>query len=231
MKSKDRISHVMVGALIAIVVAALIGAPIMNAMAGGLSAAIGSPESPALEQNETMANFYNGHVVYSEYEQGYFIGSPNGVPALGITPTISPTSDNKTLDTLYVLVPWWGPSSEPYLPAYDPSAYNITLDCAPANQTVTCFDHPLNIYVPGLGVVPLPGHDHLIGSVDNYQDIWWNVDVVLVFNQTAFPQTVYSTAGITSVSALIQAESMGMASMPIPTNIFLDFRVLPPMNT
>ncbi|MEM3852469.1 MAG: hypothetical protein QXP70_05655 [Methanomassiliicoccales archaeon] len=226
MRAKERLTQLLIVGLIIVVAVAFIVEPLAGVLAKAQNNTSGG--SPALEQNITMANFYDGHVIYSKYEQGYFIGSPDGVPQLGIKPTIYPNSSSSQEDSMYVLVPWWGPKSEPYLPAYDPSAYGISLDCDPANNTTTCFDHPLNLYVPGLGVVPLPGHDHLLPSTDNYRDIWWQVYVVLVFNQSAFPASPNSTAGITSMSALSQAENSGMASQPLPTNIFLNFQVLQP---
>ena len=41
--------------------------------------------------------------------------------------------------------------------------------CAPATRAV-CWDPPATLDVPGLGVVPLPGHDHLIGTTAGFPD-------------------------------------------------------------
>jgi hypothetical protein len=210
-------------------------------------------ESRALQQNETMLNFYRGHVVKSEYEQGYFVGSYPNFPELGVNPTIYPAPVYQ-IDTLYVLVPAWGCANDggglscglvnALAPAYNAS-FASQEQCAPATVEV-CFDHPATIGVPntllgggsGFTFVPLPGHDHLVASLDGHLNIWWQVLVVLVFNQNAWPGQMGPT-GITSVQnmtahpvvnsngavteSLTQALLDGDAYGPVVTNVFLDF--------
>jgi hypothetical protein len=190
------------------------------------------PQTPVLKMDIEMPVFYNGHVVPSFYENGYFTGSNVSynssygsqpllaMPELGTAPTTFPAA-KASIEPFYVLVPWWGPASAPYAPSYDPSAYGITEHCAPANIAV-CWDHPATINVPGLGVVPLPGHDHLVGTVAGHQDIWWNVVVVLVLNQTAWP-AANASSGIVSTADLAAAQTAGTASADLPTNVFLNF--------
>jgi hypothetical protein len=205
-----------------------------------LSTPSGGGESPLLEQSEMMPAFLSGHVVNTVYEQGFFVGtylghnSTYGMEPLAATASIgvnatylpAPKSD---IRTLWVLVPWWGPASAPYDPAYNPAAYGIQLHCAPASVAV-CFDHPATINVPGLGVVPLPGHDHLISTVADDRTVWWNVAVDLVFNQSVWPD-LNATHGITSLGALVHYQSTGVVSADLQTDLFLNFRVLPQVAT
>jgi hypothetical protein len=195
-----------------------------------------SHPSPLLKMLETMPSFLGGRVVQTDYQQGYYVGTTAsfnsafgpeplfGPAAVGTAPTTYPAARN-TIEPFYVLVPWWGPGSTPYAPAYDPGAYGIQLHCAPANVQV-CWDHPATIVVPGLGTVPLPGHDHLIGTTAGHKDTWWNVVVVLVTNASAWPQiSVFGNSGIVSVGDLRAAQAVGDASADLPTNVFLNFSV------
>jgi hypothetical protein len=201
---------------------------------------MGTGESPLLEQAAMMPAFLSGHVVNTVYEQGYFVGTYLGAnstfgmeplaatPSIGVNATYLP-APKADIRTLWVLVPWWGPSSAPYDPAYDPGAYGIQLHCAPASVSV-CYDHPATINVPGLGVVPLPGHDHLISTTAQDRDIWWNVAVDLVYNQSVFPN-YNGTFGINSLTALLHYQALGVVSPDLNTNLFLNFRVLPQVAT
>jgi len=200
--------------------------------AGTHVAPLPQSRSPSLKMDIEMPVFYNGAVLPSFYEQGYFTGSNVSynssygsqpllaMPELGTAPTTFPAA-KADIAPFYVLVPWWGPASAPYDPAYNPAAYGIQEHCAPANIAV-CWDHPATINVPGLGVVPLPGHDHLVGTVANHRDIWWNVVVVLVLNQTAWPAW-NASSGIVSTADLAAAQTAGTASADLPTNVFLNF--------
>jgi hypothetical protein len=211
-------------------------------MVSGLSAAAGSPVSGVsasgpLRMSENMPAFYDGKVVQTVYEQGYFVGSNatynssygpeplQAQAAIGVNPTVYPSAQDQGA-TLWVLVPWWGPASAPYAPAYNPAAYGIQEACAPADIQI-CYDHPATISVPGLGVVPLPGHDHLINFLASGDDIWWNVAVDLIYNQSAWPtQTAHGWTGITSLAGLEAAQKAHVSSKDLPTNVFLNFRVV-----
>jgi hypothetical protein len=211
-------------------------------MISGLSTAAGYPSSAVtasgpLRMSETMPAWYDGHIVQTVYEQGYFVGTKatynstygpeplQGQAAVGVNPSTYPSPTHKGA-TLWVLVPWWGPSGSPYAPAYDPATYGIQEQCAPANIQI-CYDHPATIYVPGLGVVPLPGHDHLLGFQASGTDIWWNVAVDLIYNQSAWPtMTAHGATGITSLAKLQAAQLAGTSSNDLPTNVFLNFKVV-----
>jgi hypothetical protein len=191
------------------------------------------PSTHAVYTQESMPAFQSGKVVDTIYQQGYFVGNLSYNSSFGTEPLmaqpevgtagIASPAPWSLIEPFIVLVPWWGPAKTPYAPAYDPSAYGIQLDCAPASVAV-CWDHPPTISVPGLGVVPLPGHDHLIGSSPTHQDIWWNLEVVLVLNASVFPNFA-GTHGINSVSMLKAAEADGLASAELPTNVFFNFVV------
>jgi hypothetical protein len=245
----------------AIVVSTILVVGFLTAIAaGGRGPATTAKESNSLEQNETMPNFYEGQVVQSEYENGFFVGSPSpsnfpsgqGQTLLGVAPTVLPTTPDK-IEDFYVLVPSWGCATSgggiscglvsALAPAYA-AAFAANETCLPATIQ-TCWDHPSSIGVPnsllggttGFTVVPLPGHDHLIETLESFQDVWWNIMVVLVFNQTAWPDAA-ATHGITSVTnlttspvtsggfvteSLTQAELNGDVFGPVITNTFLDF--------
>jgi hypothetical protein len=193
-----------------------------------------------LSDAEQMPAFLNGSIVNTIYLQGNFVGTFNannstfgmepmaGQAAIGVTPNVYPTA-RATIQDFTVLVPWWGPASKPYAPAYNPTAYGITEMCAPAT-VATCWDHPATIDVPGLGVVPLPGHDHLIGTAAGHRDTWWTLKVVLVLNESYWPglRGVHQSNPITSFAALAAAQSIGAASATLGTNDFLNFAVAGP---
>jgi hypothetical protein len=218
-----------------VVAVVLLLLPATNAAAVASIGAGAPAESALLEASEMMPAFLNGHVVNTVYEQGYFVGTAlphnstfggeplSAIPSVGTNPTVFPSS-KISVDQLWILVPWWGPNTTPYLPAFDPAMYHIQMHCAPATVAV-CWDHPATIRVPGLGIVPLPGHDHLIASQDMNKDIWWQVLVDLVTNQSVWPNLA-ATSGITSLTALRTAQSAGQVSADLPTDLFLDFRVL-----
>src|SRR5580693_1323560 len=172
---------------------------------------------PQLNLSEQMPAFLNGSIVNTIYLQGNFVGTVNASnstfgmepmaaqAAVGVAPTVFPTT--ATIPIFTVLVPWWGPASAPYKPAYDPTAYGIREMCAPATVAV-CWDHPATINVPGLGTVPLPGHDHLIGTANGNVDTWWNLKVVLVYNESYWPGLAgnHQSNPITSIAALRVAQ-------------------------
>lgn len=193
------------------------------------------PAHPLLSHAEQMPAFLNGTIVNTIYLQGDFVGTINatnstfgmepmaGQPAIGVTPNAYPTNP-ANINPFIAMVPWWGPASAPYAPAYNPAAYGIQLMCAPESIAL-CYDHPPTIQVPGLGTVPLPGHDHLITTFAGHTDTWWSLIVVLVTNSSVFPD-LNGTHGITSLAALQAAELAGQASAELDTNTYLNFEVV-----
>jgi hypothetical protein len=193
-----------------------------------------------LNASEQMPAFLNGSIVNTIYLQGNFVGTVNasnstfgmepmvGQPAIGVTPNVYPTA-RANIPDFTVLVPWWGPSTAPYDPAYHPTKYGIREMCAPATIAV-CWDHPATIQVPGLGTVPLPGHDHLIGTAAGNHDAWWNLKVALVLDQNYWPglHGTHQSHPITSIALLTAAQSAGAASATLGTNDFLNFAVATP---
>jgi hypothetical protein len=204
------------------------------ASSSGAYSQVQPPASPALQAAEQMPAFLNGNVVNTVYENGFFTDSNPGYntfygmqpllsqPGIGFPDIHDPIAPNQEPNFI-VLVPWWGPASAPYAPAYDPAAYGIQLMCAPESIAL-CYDHPATIDVPGLGVVPLPGHDHLISTAFHHTDTWWSLIVVLVTNASWFPNLA-GTHGITSLAALNAAQTAGAASADLNTNTYLNFEV------
>jgi hypothetical protein len=97
----------------------------------------------------------------------------------------------------------------------------------------TCTMHPktvdlgpvldqLNLVRPRAVVrVPTPNHSHIIDGA-NFGRIWWQIIVVLVTDQSVWPD-VDGTTGLNSVAALRAAQAAGKASGDIPSNFFLFF--------
>ena len=188
-------------------------------------------DAPTCGQIGESNGYYNGTNVDLLYSENYFCdanvssAASSGCEA-GAGPSATPsqtsaggsgTSLGNTThgDTLYIPVPLF---SNP-----------------PATQcvaTATCIDHPPTIdlsriaaALPGnpspssVSNVPIPAHDHVVGTRNNSLPEWWNVEVVA----TTDPST-FST--LTSVAAITAAENNHTA-IPVPTNAFLFFQVLP----
>ncbi len=98
--------------------------------------------------------------------------------------------------------------------------------------TATCIDHPPTIdlsriagALPGnpspssVDNVPIPAHDHVVGTRNSGQPEWWNVEVVATTDPATFA-TLTSTAAIT---AAVNAST----AIEAPTNASLFFQVLP----
>jgi hypothetical protein len=108
-----------------------------------------------------MPAFLNGSILNTIYLQGNLVGPVNatgstfrmepmaGQAAVGVSPTLYPTN-KANLPAFTVLVPWWGPSSAPYAPAYEPVMYGIREMCAPETVAV-CWDHPPRATLPESG--------------------------------------------------------------------------------
>jgi hypothetical protein len=67
--------------------------------------------------------------------------------------------------------------------------------------------------------VPIPAHDHVVGTRNNGLPEWWNVQVIATTSASTF-------ATLTSVSA-INAAVAGGTALSVPTNAFLFFQVMP----
>jgi hypothetical protein len=97
----------------------------------------------------------------------------------------------------------------------------------------TCTMHPTEIDLgPLLGklglvppnttlITPLVNHSHIL-DMDQQAAEWWQLEVVLVTDQSVWPDEEGKT-GITSLSKLRAAQKAGQASGDIPTNFFLFF--------
>jgi hypothetical protein len=237
--NRRRVASLASASVVGAFVAVMLAAPALGGLMGTAPLSVRASssffepgESAALEQNETMPNYIHGLIFGSEYEQNYFVGSNTTMePTVGTPANILPTNNINTIGEFYVLIPWWGPNATPYAPAYNLST---PTQCVPATVQ-TCFDHPATVDVPGLGIVPTPGHDHLLDGIHGFNLIWWKVTIVLVFHHSAWPG-VTGSQGITSdhnvsnpapfTESLDQAEHNGDAA-EFPSNFFLDFAVLP----
>ena len=223
MKFRNRISNRGLVVAFALFAAAFFVVGVMGAQAlVDSNAVIAAAETASLENNETMPNFFAGTVVQSEYEQGFFVGTPvsppggfpsgQAPPQLGVAPTVFP-QDPTDIPNFYVLVPAWGCDdlgggfSCGFVKALTP-AYAVSFapqEICPPATIQTCWDHPSTIGVPnallggttGFTTFPLPGHDHLIETLASFHDVWWKIIVVPVFNEQAWPNLA-GTHGITS---------------------------------
>ena len=185
-------------------------------------------DAPTCGQVGESYGYYNGTNVDLLYSEDYYCdqnvpshaatGCEVGAPESG---SPSPTSVNGTTlgntthqDTLYIPVPVFS----------NPPPTQCT-------ATATCIDHPETIDLSALagylGVadassldnVPIPAHDHVVGTRNGGLPEWWNVAVVATKDPATF-STLTSTAAITA------AIGAGTA-VEEPTNASLFFQVLP----
>ncbi len=187
--------------------------------------------APTCGQVGESNGYYNGTNVDLLYSENYYCdanvtsaatsGCEVGAAASGSPSANSAGNSGTTLgntthgDTLYIPVPLFAN--------------------APATQctaTATCIDHPPTIDLsrirtalpgpPAVGSVsniPIPAHDHVVGTRNSGLPEWWNVEVVATTSPATF-------ATLTSVSAINAAVSNATA-IEAPTNAFLFFQVLP----
>jgi hypothetical protein len=187
--------------------------------------------APTCGQVGESNGYYNGTNVDLLYSENYYCDANVSSAATsgcevgtGPSPTPSATSagnsgtslGNTTHgDTLYIPVPLFS----------DPPATQCT-------ATATCIDHPPTIdlsriagALPGnpppgsVSNVPIPAHDHVVGTRNNSLPEWWNVEVVATTSAATF-------STLTSVGGINAAITAGTA-ITAPTNAFLFFQVLP----
>ena len=186
-------------------------------------------DAPSCGQVGESYGYYNGTNVDLLYSENYYCdtavashaatGCEVGSGPSSANPT-APSPDGTSLgntthgDTLYIPVPLFAGSPPTQCVA-----------------TAVCIDHPPTIdlsaiagALPGspspqsLYDVPIPAHDHVVGTRNGGLPEWWNVKVVA----TTDPST-FST--LTSVSAINAAVSASEA-VEVPTNAYLFFQVL-----
>jgi len=187
-------------------------------------------DAPTCGQVGESYGYYNGTNVDLLYSENYYCdtavasnattGCEVGAAPSSGNPT-APSPDGTSLgntthgDTLYIPVPLFAG--------------------APPTQcvaTATCIDHPPTIdlsriagALPGnpapssLDNVPIPAHDHVVGTRNSGLPEWWNVQVIATTDPATF-------ATLTSVSA-IDAALAASKAISAPTNAYLFFQVLP----
>jgi hypothetical protein len=188
-------------------------------------------DAPTCGQVGESNGYYNGTNVDLLYSEDYYCdanvtsAATSGCEA-GAGPSATPSSTsagnsgtslgNTThTGTLYIAVPLFS----------NPPATQCT-------ATATCIDHPSTIdlsriagALPGhpspgsVSDVPIPAHNHIVGTRNNGQPEWWNVEVIA----TTSPSTFRT---LTSLSA-IQTALGNSSAIEAPTNAFLFFQVLP----
>ena len=185
-------------------------------------------DAPSCGQVGESYGYYNSTNVDLLYSENYYCdtavpsnaatGCEVGAPASGPNPT-APSPDGTSIgntthaDKLYIPVPLFAGAPQTQCTA-----------------TATCIDHPptidLSRIAGALGVgnpstldnVPIPAHDHVVGTRNAGLPEWWNVQVIA----TTDPAT-FST--LTSVSAINAAVTASKA-VSVPTNAYLFFQVL-----
>ena len=190
-------------------------------------------DAPTCGQVGESYGYYNGQNVDLLYSENYYCDTNVSSKAAtgceaGAGPSAVPSAtakDGTSLgntthsDPLYIPVP-------------------LGLKNPPPTQcvsTATCIDHPptidLSRLAGALGVsnasaldnVPVPLHNHVVGTRNNGLPEWWNVVVVADFN----PNTSVFTS-LTSVAAINNAMKADPNHIvEVPTNVFLMFQVLP----
>jgi hypothetical protein len=188
-------------------------------------------DAPTCGQVGESYGYYNGTNVDLLYSENYYCDANVTSQATtgcevgaGDSATPSATSSGGTgtslgntthADTLYIPIPLFA----------NPPATQCV-------GTATCIDHPPTVdlsriasALPGnpspssVSNVPIPAHDHVVGTRNSGLPEWWNVEVVATTSPAAF-------ATLTSVSAINAAVTAGTA-ITAPSNISLFFQVLP----
>ena len=185
-------------------------------------------DAPTCGQVGESYGYYNGNNVDLLYSENYYCdtnvhsNAATGCEA-GTGPSATPSTtsvDGTTLgntthaDTLYIPVPLFS----------NPPATQCT-------GTATCIDHPPTIdlsriasALPGsptpttLNNVPIPAHDHVVGTRNGALPEWWNVQVI----GTTDPATFNSLTSVAAINAAVAATK----AVSVPTNAFLFFQVL-----
>jgi hypothetical protein len=187
--------------------------------------------APSCGQVGESNGYYNGTNVDLLYSENYYCdanvssaatsGCEVGAPASG-SPSATSAGDSGTSlgntthgDTLYIPVPLFA----------NPPATQCT-------ATATCIDHPPTIDLSRIAAdlpgspnpttvenVPIPAHDHVVGTRNGGLPEWWNVEVVATTSPAVF-------ATLTSTTAIAAAVTHSTA-IEAPTNAFLFFQVLP----
>ncbi len=162
-------------------------------------------------------NYYCDANVSSQATSGCEVGAAASANPSSTSAGNSGTSLGNTThgDTLYIPVPLFA----------NPPSTQCT-------ATATCIDHPPTIdlsriagALPGspspssVSNVPIPAHDHVVGTRNNGLPEWWNVEVVATTSASTF-------STLTSVGAINAAIGHGDA-IAAPTNAFLFFQVMP----
>jgi len=162
-------------------------------------------------------NFYCDANVSSAATTGCEVGAgPSPTPSAASAGGTGTSLGNTTHgDTLYIPVPLF---------ANPPATQCVA--------TATCIDHPPTIdlsriagALPGspsmasVRNVPIPAHDHVVGTRNSGNPEWWNVEVVATTDPATF-NTLTSVGGIEAAVAASKA-------ITAPTNAFLFFQVLP----
>ncbi|MGH2719847.1 MAG: hypothetical protein ACRDJU_14905, partial [Actinomycetota bacterium] len=186
-------------------------------------------DAPTCGQVGESYGYYNGTNVDLLYSENYYCdpsvtSSATTGCEVGASASAGPTGtavDGTTLgntthsDPLYIPVPLFAN--------------------APPTQcvaTATCIDHPPTIdlsriagALPGnpspasIANVPIPAHNHVVGTRDNGLPEWWPVVVVATTDPATF-NTLTSTSAITAAVGASKA-------VEVPTNVFLFFQVMP----
>ena len=188
-------------------------------------------DAPTCGQVGESNGYYNGTNVDLLYSENYYCDAnvssaattgceagagPSGNPSSTSAGNSGTSLGNTThADTLYIPVPLFS----------NPPPTQCT-------ATATCIDHPPTIdlsrvagALPGnpspgsVSNVPIPAHDHVVGTRNGGLPEWWNVQVVATTDPGTF-------GTLTSVSAITAAVAGGKA-VSVPTNAFLFFQILP----
>jgi len=161
-------------------------------------------------------NYYCDDNVSSHAKTGCEVGTgPSATPSAVSSADGTSLGNTTHSNTLYIAVPLF--SNPPPTQCTDPT---------------TCIDHPPSIdlsriasALPGspkpttLYTVPIPPHNHIVGTRANGDPVWWNVQVIATSNPTTFN----SLTSVTAINAAVAATK----AVSVPTNVFLFFQVMP----
>ncbi len=192
-------------------------------------------DAPTCGQVGESNGYYNGTNVDLLYSEDYYCEPGKGShdaatgceagTAASANPNPTLASANGTIlgntkhsDTLYIPVP-----------------IGFTPPPTQCVSTATCIDHPPTIDLSALAgylgvsdpstlyAVPIPAHNHVVGTRNGGLPEWWNVEVVA----TKSPATFTRLTSLNAITTAAADPNPATAATEVPTNAFLFFQVLP----
>jgi len=199
--------------------------------ASGLGIAQASSSSPGMGVNEfgMTSAFFKGHVKEFTYAHGFFCDTTVASTAatgceVGEKWKVAPSTQH---DPLFITVPL---------------GFTVPMSKMDCPDKLVCVDHPATLDLtrlatalapifkttpdklrPALQDFVTPGHDHFITDTNHNQPEWWDVQVIGVTSAATYNK-IHDSRDYRYIQKLISAKNKTVVG-PIPTNLFLSFKV------